>query len=189
MIANLFNDLEKLTDRCEALTDTGPLSNMEICVLNLEDKRFFSHCGVDPVALLRATIGLLIKQRVVSGGSTITMQFVRTVTGARERSLRRKAREIFLSILLERKVPKLVILRNYVRHAYVGSEKGSLYQYSENLFGLHHSKLDLAKASHLASFLRYPRPKQENLAWKSSVERRAAWSRRDFGRVRMPRGS
>ncbi|MBL4606377.1 MAG: transglycosylase domain-containing protein, partial [Pseudomonadales bacterium] len=84
--------------------------NIVKAVTLVEDKRFFQHFGVDPLALVRATKDLILNQKIVSGGGTISMQVVRGMLLNREKSVNRKIKEIILSIELERRYSKKEIL-------------------------------------------------------------------------------
>jgi penicillin-binding protein 1C len=94
-------------------------------LLAIEDQRFFQHSGVDGLALLRATAQALIRGRVVSGASTLSMQTVRLLRPA-PRTLLNKLREMLLALELERRLSKDAILRLYL----------SLAPYGGNIQGL-----------------------------------------------------
>src|SRR5262249_40388409 len=91
-----------------------------------EDKRYQSHAGVDPFALGRALSQLLINGRIVSGGSTISMQVARLLEPRTERSFAAKLRQIVRAIELERSLGKDEILALYL----------SLAPYGGNLEGI-----------------------------------------------------
>src|SRR5207244_12376954 len=86
-------------------------------LLAFEDKRFRSHHGVDPYALARAAWLLGRHARIVSGGSTLTMQVARLLAGEHERSGAGKGRPALRALALERKLSKDAILRLYLRLA------------------------------------------------------------------------
>ncbi len=79
-------------------------------LLAFEDKRFRSHYGVDPIALGRAASQFATHGRIVSGGSTITMQVARLIEPRRDRSVATKLRQIVRAIQLERALSKDEIL-------------------------------------------------------------------------------
>jgi len=103
------------------LSDFSP--NLIAAVLSTEDKRFYRHPGVDPLAMLRAAWLNLSRGRIVSGGSTITMQVARLNRGLSPgpRTLGRKAREIWWALLIERHNPKDHILAEYLNRAPCGN--------------------------------------------------------------------
>ena len=92
-------------------------------VLTAEDKRFYSHLGVDPLAMLRAGRLNVKHGRIISGGSTITMQLARLNRGLNPgpRTLGRKIREIWWALLLERHNSKDTILNEYLNRAPCGN--------------------------------------------------------------------
>src|SRR5690348_2430721 len=76
----------------------------------IEDRRFYSHGGVDPVGILRAVVADVRAGKVVQGGSTITQELVRNLYLSREQTLRRKLTEACLAIKLSRQWTKDRIL-------------------------------------------------------------------------------
>src|SRR5262249_48628093 len=89
-------------------------------LLAYEDQRFYSHAGVDPLALGRAAFQLVTRGHIVSGGSTITMQLARLMESRRQRSLYAKLRQIVRAIELERALSKEQILNLYLALAPYG---------------------------------------------------------------------
>ena len=79
-----------------------------------EDKRFRSHPGVDPLAALRAAGQLVAHGRIVSGGSTLTMQLARLLEPRAGRSLGAKLRQAFRALQIERRLSKRDILERYL---------------------------------------------------------------------------
>ncbi len=83
-------------------------------LLAYEDRRFYSHGGVDPLALTRAAFQLVSRGHIVSGGSTITMQLVRLMEPRRERSVYAKLRQVVRALQIERALNKDQILDLYL---------------------------------------------------------------------------
>ncbi|MGV1013443.1 MAG: transglycosylase domain-containing protein, partial [Methyloceanibacter sp.] len=108
-------------------------------LLAYEDKRFFAHRGIDPVAMMRAAFQLLTHGRIVSGGSTLTMQVARLLEPRQERSLRAKVRQAVRALQLEWALSKDEILKLYF----------TLAPYGGNLEGV--------RAASLAYFGKEPR--------------------------------
>ncbi|MFY0673243.1 MAG: penicillin-binding protein 1C [Bacteroidia bacterium] len=90
------------------------------CLTLFEDEYFYSHPGINPVSLARAIIQNIKAKRVVSGGSTISMQVVRMGRNATDRSILQKIKEIFWALRLELHYSKDEILNQYVHHAPFG---------------------------------------------------------------------
>ena len=88
--------------------------------LATEDRRFFSHWGIDPIGTTRALVVNSRADTVVQGGSTITQQLAKNLFLTNERSLDRKIREAFLALWLEVQLDKEEILKLYLDRAYMG---------------------------------------------------------------------
>jgi len=99
----------------------GELTRLEPLIVQLEDKRFFSHVGVDLLGIARATVVNLRFMRISQGGSTITQQLVRNTLLVSERSVLRKLLEAVLAIKVERHFTKQEILNLYCNHVYLGN--------------------------------------------------------------------
>src|SRR5262245_35174985 len=90
-------------------------------VLATEDRRFYSHFGVDPIGLLRAAYINLREWRLIQGGSTITQQLAKNVFLTPARTMRRKGQEMLLALWLERNFTKDQILTLYINRVYLGA--------------------------------------------------------------------
>ena len=121
-----------------------------------EDKRFFSHRGVDPQALLRAAYLWVTNGRIVSGGSTLTMQVARLLEPRTERSLAAKARQMVRAIQLERVMSKRDILDLYLEIAPYGGNLEGLRAASLAYFGKEPRRLTLSEAALLVALPQSP---------------------------------
>ena len=121
-----------------------------------EDKRFRSHHGVDPLAVGRAGWLLLRHRRIVSGGSTITMQVARLLLGAHDRSLWGKFRQAVLAMRLERRFSKDEILRLYLQLAPFGGNLEGVRAASLAYFGKEPRRLSVAEAALLVAIPQSP---------------------------------
>jgi len=97
-------------------------------VLAVEDRRFFSHYGVDPVAIGRALWANLMRGGVVQGGSTITQQLAKNLFYSPQRTMERKLREVVAAFVMEWKYRKEEILESYLNEIYLG-QAGSVSIY------------------------------------------------------------
>ena len=96
--------------------------NVKNAVIAIEDRRFYSHKGVDYAGIGRAFVQDVLKRRAAQGGSTITQQFVKNALDAQgDRSVFQKLREAALAYHLERKWPKEKILTQYLNTVYFGN--------------------------------------------------------------------
>jgi penicillin-binding protein 1C len=121
-----------------------------------EDQRFYSHGGVDPLALMRAGYQLITRGHIVSGGSTITMQLARLMEPRRERSLYAKLRQIVRAIELERRLNKDEILNLYLALAPYGGNLEGIRAASIAYFGKEPKRLSLAEAALLVALPQSP---------------------------------
>ena len=91
-------------------------------LLAVEDRNFFSHIGIDPRGMLRALYHNILNRKLEQGGSTITQQLVKNFFLSPERTLARKASEIVMACLLERRYAKEEILGAYINEVYLGQQ-------------------------------------------------------------------
>lgn len=129
-------------------------------LLTYEDKRFWRHSGVDPLALMRAGWQLLTKRRIVSGGSTLTMQVARLLDGKHERTAGGKFRQIVRAIQLERRLTKREILNLYLRLAPFGGNLEGVRAASLAYFGKEPRRLSLGEAAMLVALPQSPEPRR-----------------------------
>lgn len=119
-------------------------------LLTFEDKRFYHHMGVDPLAVGRALRQNLQRKEVVSGASTLTMQVIRLSCPAKRRTLARKVYEIILATRLELRCSKDRILHLYSAHAPFGGNVVGLEAACRRYFNRSPRQLSWAEASLLA---------------------------------------
>jgi penicillin-binding protein 1C len=124
-------------------------------VIATEDARFFQHPGVDPLALLRAAWQNARARRIVSGGSTISMQVIRNVYPAK-RTLAAKLREAWLALRLERMMKKEDILLQYLNSVPFGNQVFGVDAAARLYFGKPPAQLSAAEAAFLAALPNSP---------------------------------
>src|SRR5256886_3190260 len=125
-------------------------------LLAYEDRRFWSHGGVDPLALGRAALQLGTSGHIVSGGSTITMQLARLMEPRRERSVYAKLRQMVRAVQLERQLSKDEILDLYLALAPFGGNLEGIRAASIAYFGKEPKRLTLAEAALLVALPQSP---------------------------------
>lgn len=135
------------------LGETGPWIGPAIVAA--EDGRFYSHPGVDPLAVGRATIQNLASGRVVSGASTISTQVVR-LAQPRPRTLRSKIIEALLALKMERSLSKQQILEEYLNRAPFGGLTVGVQAAAQRYFGKDARDLTLGEAALLAGLPQSP---------------------------------
>jgi penicillin-binding protein 1C len=121
-----------------------------------EDKRFLSHHGVDPLSLMRAAWQALANGRVVSGGSTLTMQVARLLEPRPARSLSDKATEMIRAVQLERHLTKQQILDLYLALAPYGGNIEGTRAAALAYFGKEPKRLSTAEAALLVALPQAP---------------------------------
>jgi penicillin-binding protein 1C len=125
-------------------------------LLAYEDKRFRQHIGVDPLALLRAAYLFFRHGRIVSGGSTLTMQVARLLEPRRERSVTVKLREMARAVALERALTKEQILSLYLNLAPYGGNLEGIRAASLAYFGKEPRRLFLHESALLVALPQSP---------------------------------
>jgi len=125
-------------------------------VLSAEDRRFYSHPGIDPIGIARAIYVDLRAGRLVQGGSTLTQQVAKNVFLTAERSFERKLKELPMALALELKYTKDDILAVYLNRVYLGAGTYGFEAASQRYFGKSARVLNPAEAAMLAGLLRAP---------------------------------
>ena len=142
--------------RLPVVTRTGVDSGYVKLLLAYEDRRFYSHAGVDPLALGRAALQLLTRGHIVSGGSTITMQLARLMEPRRERSVYAKLRQMVRALEIERELNKDQILDLYLALAPFGGNLEGIRAASIAYFGKEPKRLSLAESALLVALPQSP---------------------------------
>ncbi|MDB5565015.1 MAG: penicillin-binding protein [Tardiphaga sp.] len=125
-------------------------------LLGYEDKRFYTHHGVDPLALGRAAFQLLTRGHIVSGGSTITMQLARLLEPRQNRNLGAKLRQAVRALQIEQKLSKNEILDLYLELAPFGGNLEGIRAASIAYFGKKPKRLSLAESALLVALPQSP---------------------------------
>jgi penicillin-binding protein 1A len=158
----------RIVDRKDhALTTRGDMGGAAVTLRDLpryvpqafvaiEDRRFYTHHGIDPIGLARATMANLLQGSVAQGGSTITQQLAKNLFLSQERTLARKAQEVLLALWLERKFSKTQILELYLNRVYFGAGAYGIEAAAQRYFAKAARKLTLAEAAMLAGLVRSP---------------------------------
>jgi penicillin-binding protein 1A len=137
--------------RVEDLPDYVPNAFIAI-----EDRRFRSHMGIDPIGLTRAAVQNMINGHVVQGGSTLTQQLAKNLFLSPSRTLDRKLQEAMLALYLESRYSKNQILTLYLNRVYFGAGVFGIEAASEKFFGKHANELSLTEAAMIAGSVKAP---------------------------------
>jgi penicillin-binding protein 1A len=125
-------------------------------VIATEDRRFFSHHGIDIFGILRALVTNLRHGYLVQGGSTVTQQLAKNVFLTPDRTISRKLQEVLLAFWLERQYTKKEIMAIYLNRVYLGSGTYGVDAASRRYFNKSASELTLAESALIAGLLKAP---------------------------------
>jgi penicillin-binding protein 1A len=150
----------------------------------IEDRRFYSHRGVDPLGITRALVADVLHRGTAQGGSTITQQLAKNLFLTQERSVTRKLQEIVLALWLEHKYSKRQILELYLNRVYFGAGAYGIEGASQRYFGKSARQSTLAEAAMLAGLVQAPSRLAPNHN-PQGAERRAAIVLADMTELKM----
>ena len=122
----------------------------------IEDHRFYSHWGIDPLGIGRAVLRNVLKRGGMEGGSTITQQLAKNLFLTQERTLSRKMQEAILAVWLEHRYSKDQILELYLNRVYFGSGAYGVEAAARKYFGRPASETTLQEAAILAGLMKAP---------------------------------
>ncbi|KQP93054.1 penicillin-binding protein [Methylobacterium sp. Leaf113] len=122
----------------------------------IEDRRFYSHFGVDPVGIARAVAQNITRRGVSQGGSTLTQQLAKNLFLTPERSASRKIQEAILALWLEHKYSKDEILELYLNRVYFGAGAYGVEAAAQRYFGKPAKAVTLAEAAMLGGLVQAP---------------------------------
>ncbi len=131
-------------------------SNLVKAVVSVEDQRFFDHNGVDFIRVAAAAVRNVHAGRRAEGGSTITQQLARQTFLSRDKTYRRKLKEVILAAHIEREYSKKDILEMYLNKVYFGDGLYGVEAASRGYFGKHASQLTVDEAALLAGLIQSP---------------------------------
>jgi penicillin-binding protein 1A len=125
-------------------------------VIATEDRRFYSHFGIDPIGLARAAFANLSAGRVVQGGSTISQQLAKNLFLTPERSFTRKIQETLLALWLEHRFSKDQILEIYLNRVYLGAGTYGVDAAAHRYFNKSAKQTNLYESAAIAGLLKAP---------------------------------
>ena len=158
-----------------------------------EDNRFFSHYGVDPAGILRATIANIKAGRIVQGGSTITQQTAKNLFKRQSRSFEAKLRELLYALRLEYHYPKEKILEFYCNQFFVSGNGHGLGVAARYYFDKDPAALTLLEKAFIAGSVKRPnyynpftkKNKSQAEIARRRAEKRAAYVLKNMLRLKM----
>ena len=152
--------LAEMAEQVRAQPDFTPLDELprlyRDAVVAVEDHRFYSHGGVDFIALCRALWNDVCAGAFVEGGSTITQQLAKNLYFTQEKRLTRKMAEMFMAFHIEANYTKEEIFELYVNSIYFGSGCYDVASASQAYFGVEPSQMDANQCTLLAGIPNAP---------------------------------
>ncbi len=163
-----------------ALVDIDQIpAHVQYAVLSAEDRTFYQNSGVSPSGILRAAVNN-VRGGPLQGGSTITQQYVKNFFTGADRSIKRKAREFFISLKVGQQIDKKDILSDYLNKIYFGRNVYGIEAAAHSYFNLSVDKLSVSQGAFLAGIINGPELYDwiaETDAVKQKAERDAARER------------
>jgi penicillin-binding protein 1A len=167
MVTGPSRDITILDDRGRQIARRGLTQGRLVAVeelpdyvpnafIAIEDRRFRSHFGIDPIGMARAAFENMMSGHVVQGGSTLTQQLAKNLFLSPGRTYERKLQEAMLAVYLETRYSKNQILTLYLNRVYFGAGVYGIEAASEKFFGKHASELGLTEAAMLAGSVKAP---------------------------------
>lgn len=157
MIALDGTDFAQYGDVHDAPVAAGRLPGAVVdALLAIEDRRFRSHFGVDPLGVLRAAFVNLREGAVRQGASTLTQQLAKNLFLTPERTFKRKTREVLLALWLEASYSKEQLLTIYLNRMYFGAGAWGLGAAARTYFGKPATELTVYEAAMLAGLVKAP---------------------------------
>ncbi|MBN2288385.1 MAG: PBP1A family penicillin-binding protein, partial [Candidatus Glassbacteria bacterium] len=145
---------------------------LKMALLSVEDRKFYTHWGIDIWGILRAFYANWRYGKITQGGSTITQQLARELFLTREKTYSRKIREAILSWEIENTYTKDEILERYFNQIYYGSGAWGIEEAARTYFGKSVSQLDLSECAVLAGLPNAPNRNSPLNNMENAVERR-----------------
>jgi membrane carboxypeptidase/penicillin-binding protein len=171
-LSTLLLAITRLDARPVDIPDDTDLDVLVRALVAAEDRRFFSHHGVDSRGIARAATLLLASKRI-QGASTITQQMVRVLTNDYRYSAQRKFKEMCLACVVDREISKKTQVALYLRIAYFGWRMNGIGQAWRRL----HLSSPLAPSSAAAfvARLRYPEPRESTSTYVEKLNQRTRY--------------
>ena len=146
---------------------------MKDATISVEDRRFRSHIGIDPIGIVRSLMVRVESGRWRQGGSTITQQLARTVFLNNSKTFDRKIREAVLAMALEWNFSKDEILELYLNKVYFGGGAYGIDAASRKFFGHDAQDLSLPEAAIIAGLVKAPSRYSPTADAKAAIDRAA----------------
>lgn len=158
---------------CYPTSESKNYDQLKQMIIRIEDKRFYSHSGMDVLGIIRALYSNILQKRITQGASTITQQLVRNVLLSPDRSIVRKITEVILAKKIESIYSKSEILKAYCSFVYLGHGVRGFEAASRTIYRKTLNQLNQSELAGLVGLLRAPN-KYHPLQKKDLFETRQA---------------
>lgn len=129
--------------------------NLKNAIVSIEDERFYDHKGVDYISLVRSLFNNIFTD-TTQGGSTIEMQLSKNLLTNDDKTIKRKLRDMYNAISMDKNISKDKILNAYLNNIYLGRSSYGVSRGSKKYFGKNVSELNLAECAMLAGITNNP---------------------------------
>lgn len=147
----------QLRARGAAYVPLGGISvNLQHAIVAIEDRRFYSHPGIDPVGMARALEVNITQRNVDQGGSTLEQQLVKRTLAPDDRSVPQKLRQLALAWAVDREFTKARVLELYLNAAYYGQGAYGAAEAARTYFATDAAHLSVAQAAFIAALPQAP---------------------------------
>jgi len=157
----VYQEIQSSSGRRMWVSDTEIPQHVKDATVAIEDKRFYSHMGVDPIRTMNAVIeyatGVLKgSTERASGGSTLTQQVIKNMTGDDDYGIGRKVKEMLQALYIERRYDKDQILEYYLNTVYFGNSANGISAAADVYFGKDVSELTVVEGAAIISITKSP---------------------------------
>ncbi len=158
----IYQEIQNTTGTRVWVSDTEIPECVKNATIALEDQRFRTHMGVDPIRTVRAVLEygwnkITGSSANAPGGSTLTQQVIKNMTGDDDYSPMRKVKEMLQALYIERRYTKDQILEYYLNTVYFGQSSLGISAAADTYFGKDVSELNVTEAAALISITKSPR--------------------------------
>ena len=129
--------------------------DLKNAIVSIEDERFYDHKGIDYISLLRSLLHNIFTD-TTQGGSTIEMQLSKNLLTNDDKTIKRKLRDMYNAISMDKYMSKDKILDAYLNNIYLGRSSYGVFKGSKKYFGKNVSELNLAECAMLAGITNNP---------------------------------
>ncbi|MBQ4322888.1 MAG: transglycosylase domain-containing protein, partial [Clostridia bacterium] len=157
----VYQEIQSSSGRRVWVSDTEIPQHVKDATVAIEDKRFYSHMGVDPIrtvnAVLEYAMGKLTGSTArASGGSTLTQQVIKNMTGEDDYGVSRKIKEMLQALYIERRYDKDQILEYYLNTVYFGNSANGISAAADIYFGKDVSELTIVEGAAIICITKSP---------------------------------